>query len=122
MNYRLRTSKKVEEKLKEIQASTNMTPNIIVRIAVGLALSLNEPPDPKEVSDTSGIEFNRVTLTGDQDIVYKTLITQHQERYITDEEYFPVIFNSYLERGMGEIEKRYDTRNPDKFIISLLSL
>ncbi len=45
MNYRLKISKRVSDKLKELQAPTNLTPNILARLAVGL--SLTDPTFPE---------------------------------------------------------------------------
>jgi DNA sulfur modification protein DndE len=121
MNFRLRTSKYVEEKLKLLQASTNLTPNILSRIAVSLSLKIPEKPDPSLIRDSNGIEFNRNTLTGEFDYVYKALITQHAKTEIADEEYFPDLFNAHLERGIEILDNEYKhAGNYEKLIINLL--
>jgi DNA sulfur modification protein DndE len=120
MNFRLKTSKKTEESLKQLQINLNLTPNIIARLAV--ALSLREPsPVGAEKIDTGGIEFNRNTLTGEHDYLFKALIAQHCGRQITDEEYFPGLFNAHLERGIRYLMNEYKhAGNHEKLIKSLI--
>jgi DNA sulfur modification protein DndE len=105
MITRLKTSKNVDEKLDEIKRVAKFsTKAAIARIAIGLSLRVEE--DPREqlvniVADASGFEFQRHTLTGDYDDLYKILIAQHLGRQITDEEFFPEMFNAHLERGIN---------------------
>lgn len=122
MNFRLRTSSVTAEILKNLQASTRLTPNILCRLAVSLSLRLKELPNI-ELKDTSGLEFNRNTLTGEFDYVYKALITQHMKREVTDEEYFPTLLNAHIERGITLLESEYKhAGNPDRFLQNLLSI
>ncbi|MFP4978256.1 DNA sulfur modification protein DndE [Paenibacillus sp. CN-4] len=121
MNFRLRTSKKTAEKLKNLQDKTRMTPNILSRYAVVLSLR-NPEAVINFVRDTSGLEFNRTTLTGAYDFLFKSLIAQHTQREITDEEYFPDLFNAHLERGISLLENEYDyAGNQEKMIINLMT-
>lgn len=121
MNFRLRTSKKASEKLKSLQDKTRLTPNILSRYAVVLSLR-NPEPVINYVKDTSGLEFNRNTLTGSYDFLIKSLIAQHAQREITDEEYFPDLFNAHLERGITLLESEYEyAGNQEKMIINLMT-
>lgn len=121
MNFRLRTSKKTAEKLKNLQDKTRMTPNILARFAVVLSLR-NSEGILNYVRDTSGIEFNRTTLTGSYDFLFKSLIAQHAQREITDEEFFPDLFNAHLERGISLLESEYEyAGNQEKMIINLMT-
>lgn len=119
MNFRLKTSKYTADKLKQLQSATGLQPNILARIAVSLALKKPEPPTG-HVQDTNGLDFNRSTLTGEEDYIYKALIIQHCKRDISDEEYFPTLFNSYLERGIRMLVNEYQhAGNFEKLIINL---
>lgn len=121
MNFRLRTSKKTADKLKNLQDKTRMTPNILSRYAVVLSLR-NPEAVINFVRDTSGLEFNRTTLTGSYDFLFKSLIAQHTLREITDDEYFPDLFNAHLERGVSLLENEYDyAGNQEKMIINLMT-
>lgn len=123
MNFRLRTSKEAEKRIKNLQVTTNLTPNILVRLAVGLSLRNKHIPEMDIVKDFNGIEFNRNTLTGEFDYIYKALITQHAQREVTDEEFFPGLFNAHLERGIRLLENEYKhAGNLEKLQINLLNL
>ncbi|MDV2884686.1 DNA sulfur modification protein DndE [Alkalihalophilus pseudofirmus] len=120
MNFRLKTSSYVADKLKQLHSSTNLTPNILARIAVSLSLKQKSIP-PVPPSESSGLEFNRNTLTGDQDYLYHVLVAQHAKKEITDSEFFPDLFNAHLERGTRILTGEYQhAGNYDKFILNLL--
>lgn len=120
MNFRLKTSKYVADKLKQLQDVTNLTPNILARIAVALSLK-NPDPISTEVPDSNGLEINRHTLTGGQDTVYKALVAQHTGREITDNEFFPTLFNAHLERGIRLLSNEYQhAGNSEKLIKNLV--
>jgi DNA sulfur modification protein DndE len=122
MNFRLKTSKFTGEKLKQLQSTTNLTPNILVRIAIGLSLQQKGTPEVT-LSDNNGLEFNRNTLTGEYDYIFKALITQHTNREINEEEYFPELFNAHLERGVRLLANEYQhAGNAEKLMINLLQL
>ncbi|MGR9049735.1 DNA sulfur modification protein DndE [Halobacillus faecis] len=122
MNFRLKTSSKTADTLKSLQSTTKLTPNVLSRLAVSLSLKINEEPDT-EVEDSSGIEFNRNTLTGEYDYVYKALITQYSQREISDEEFFPKLFNAHLERGITILENEYKhAGNAEKFYHNLMKI
>lgn len=122
MNFRLKTSKSTADKLKQLNSSTGLTPNILARYAV--CLSLRDPePITKFVKDVGGIEFNRNTLTGEYDFVFKALIAQHQNAPLTDDEFFPNLFNAHLERGTRKLELEYNyAGNSEKLILNIIHL
>lgn len=120
MNFRLKTSKSTAERLKTLQNSTGLTPNILARYAVILSLREQQPVNPI-IRDTAGQEFNRPTLTGQYDFVFKALIAQREGRAISDEEYFPGLFNAHLERGARLLENEYKyAGNYQKMLINLM--
>ncbi|WP_077622440.1 DNA sulfur modification protein DndE [Sediminibacillus massiliensis] len=122
MNFRLKTTASTGEVLKKLQSSTGLTPNLLARIAI--SLSVLEPSSPDEVqTDSNGLEFNRNTLTGDQDYFYKSLIIQHANEEISEEEYFPQLFNAHLTRGVKLLDNEYQhARNYDKLLNNLITL
>lgn len=120
MNFSLKTSKYVEEKLKQLQSATNITPNILARIAVSLSLKDPNPIANEEIK-SDGLDFRRSTLTGEYDYIYKVLIAQHSQRDISDEEFFPGLFNAHLERGIRLLTSEYQyAGNYEKFITNLI--
>lgn len=121
MNFRLRTSKQTEELLKKLSDSTGYTWNVLSRIAVALSLKISS--EPKQVSETSGVDIARNTMTGEYDYIYKALITQHAGRIVSDEEYFPNLFNAHLERGIIILNGEYELAgNTDRFLTNLFKL
>ncbi|KAB7707123.1 DUF1832 domain-containing protein [Bacillus aerolatus] len=120
MNFRLKTNTKTAEILKSLQSTTNLTPNILSRLAISLSLRDQNMPNSVQ-SDNGGLEFNRNTLTGDQDYFYKVLIRQHANRSVEEEDYFPGLFNAHLARGAELLEQEYKySGNYDKFIVNLV--
>jgi len=106
MNFRLKTTGEVAEILKELQSTTNLRPNLLSRIAISLSVLEESIPNYVE-SDLNGLDFNRATLTGDQDYFYKAIITQHFGKPLTEEEYFPDLFNAHLTRGIEILSNEY---------------
>ncbi|WP_213421297.1 DNA sulfur modification protein DndE [Bhargavaea massiliensis] len=121
MNFRLKTSSATGERLLTLQANTGLTWNVLARIAV--ALSLNDPSIPEAAPDRNGLEIHRNALTGEMDFVYKTLIKQHSKRNVSEEEYFPELFNAHIERGMELLENEYRyAGNFEKLLLNLLEM
>jgi DNA sulfur modification protein DndE len=121
MNFRLKTSKDTGDKLVSLQSSTGLTWNILSRIAV--SLSLREPSIPEMVENKSGVDIHRNAMTGENDYIYKALIRQHAQKNISDEEYFPDLFNAHLERGITLLDNEYKhAKNYDKLLQNLLKL
>lgn len=121
MIHRLKLSNNTSEILKELQSSTQLTPNILARLAVGASLTLNSQPEIPNYRSNNGLEINRQTFTGEYDQIYKTLISQHVGKLLTDEEYFPTLFNAHLERGISIIQNEYKyAGNAEKFYENML--
>lgn len=122
MQYRIKTSKATQDILKELQNATHLTPNILARLGISLSLLLDESIEDYE-SDSNGLEFNRNTLTGSYDFVYKALISQKLGRKISDEEFFPYLIKKHMDRGVGLLNNEYKyAGNYEKFIKSLANL
>ncbi|MBS4205485.1 DNA sulfur modification protein DndE [Lederbergia citrea] len=121
MNFRLKTSKDTGERLNSLQASTGLTWNILSRIA--LSLSLQDPSMPGLVENKNGVDIHRNAMTGENDYVYKALIRQHAQRNVSDEEYFPDLFNAHIERGMILLENEYKhAGNYEKLLQNLIGM
>lgn len=121
MNFRLKTSKSTADQLKQLQISTNLTPNVLARLAVGLSIG-SAPLDVEQLPDTNGTEFNRNTLTGDYDFAFKAMIAQDLGREISDDDFFPKLFNLHLERGIQLLSNEYKyAGNGEKFLINLMN-
>lgn len=99
MAFKLKTSKKSEEILTQIESSTNIPYATLIKLA--LALSLCTGLLQKEDFNTNnlGRELNRQTITGDADALYKCLFEVCENRHMSDEEYFPKSVKAHLDRG-----------------------
>lgn len=99
MAFKLKTSKKTEEILTQIESSTNIPYATLIKLS--LALSLRKGPLQEEDFKTNnlGRELNRQTITGDADALYKCLLEVCAHRHMSDEEYFPEAVKAHLDRG-----------------------
>lgn len=102
MKTRLRTSKQAEEILRRLKNKFGLTPNILCRYAIGLSLKLDRELDFDY--DSNGIEFQRATLTGDEDLLIRELIKNYHNRFITDDEYMTKYLKAHIERGLIQLE------------------
>lgn len=105
MIHKLKISSKSEEILSEIKTKFSITPNILSRIAVSLSLKKSRVTNSeikKEVIkiDSQGLEFQRYTLTGENEIYYKIMMEQFCQSNLKDDEFFPYHFKFHLERGL----------------------
>lgn len=120
MNHRLKLSNSTLEIFQQLQASTNITPNVLARIAVAFSLKDKEMPTVNN-NDISNFEISRATLTGENDFSYKAMILQHANKSIDEESYFPDLFNAHIDRGANELFEIYQySGNPQKFWMKIL--
>lgn len=99
MAFKLKTSKKTEEILTQIESRVNIPYATLVKLS--LALSLRQGPLTEEDFKTNnlGRELNRQTITGDADPLYKCLFEVCANCHMSDEEYFPGAVKAHLDRG-----------------------
>ena len=58
--------------------------------------------------NSSGLEFQRTTLTGDNDVIYKVLMENYCGEYLSDDEFFPIHFKFHLERGIKMLKSEVE--------------
>ena len=130
MIVRFKTNVDVEVMLNKLQESLQVsTKAAIIRLAI--AYSVNMEGDPRLVNGVvkefnahsqNGAEYNRFTIFGNDETVYKTLMAKNLGRQITDEEFFPALTNAHLERGIKELNADFRlARNKDRFLLQLLN-
>ncbi len=111
INTRLKTSKKTDQYLEELHSVLGLTTKAaIARIAIGLSLNSNNNPlvDSRfNGTDQTGFEFQRQTLFGEYDALYKALITESLGEVLTDEEFFPRAVYCHLEQGIYLLVAEY---------------
>lgn len=122
MSSKLKISEKASKKLVTLSMKLNLRRNIICRLAIGKSLSEKDSVRGIEPEDNAGFEFNRYTLTGDQDILFKSLIIQHEKKKVSDIDYFSNYVRNHIERGLAVLFDEYSRINsPIEFLIGLVS-
>lgn len=118
---RLRTSENTKEILLKLKDRSRLLPNILARIAINLSIIQEEPIDTNIEYDSGGLEFHSEILFGEYEILFKALMTQRNEQFLTDKDFFPVYTKAHLERGARLLNSEYEfAGNFETFIINLL--
>jgi len=120
MANKLKISTENSKQLEFLSNRLGLRRNIICRLAIGR--SLNEPASVSKYkpTDNAGTEFNRYTITGDLDDIYKALVIQHEKKRMTDDEYFAKFLRNHIERGVGILYTEYlKVNSPIEFLVSL---
>lgn len=99
MAFKLKTSKKTEEILTQIESSTNIPYATLIKLSLALSLRKGSLQDADFKTNNLGRELNRQTITGDADALYKCLFEVCANRHMSDEEYFPGAVKAHLDRG-----------------------
>lgn len=120
MVFKIRTSKKTQELFEAIEASENLQPYALSKLAISLSLKSDEPfTDTDFKTDTNGLELNRQTITGEHDELFKCLIAMKENRHVDDDEYFQKYIKAHLDRGAKLLHSEF--RYGGDFITQLLA-
>lgn len=127
MNGRLTTSLEVEKKIIELQKLLKLsTKASVMRIAIGLSLKSKTDPRidyPEKDNDHGGATYQRATITGEYDELYRALIIEQIQVKIKDNELFPELYNSHISRGVELLYDEYQLRGSyDKVLDSMFRL
>ena len=127
MNGRLTTSLEIEKKIIELQRLLKLsTKASVMRIAIGLSLKSKTDPRieyPESANDHGGATYQRITITGDYDELYRALMLEQLKKEIDDKEIFPELINSHISRGVNVLYDEYQLKgNYDKVLDSIFSL
>ena len=119
MVFKIRTSKKTEELFEAIEASENLQPYALSKLAISLSLKSDEPLTEEDFkTDNQGLELNRQTITAEYDLLYKSLIKMSEGKNISDDEYFQKYLKAHLDRGSKMIYSEF--RYSKDFLLSVL--
>lgn len=102
---RIKLSKNSTDKFRYLKMSTGLTPNILARVAIMLALR-DGPNIINVIPDTDGQELNKSVLFGDHEHVYEVMIKQfiHEAK---DPRTISQVISSLIETGshkMGHVK------------------
>jgi len=97
---KLKISNDATSRLRTLQGRTGLTPNILLRIGLGLSLLDKSLIDPSKYPE-DGKELNRYTITGEYDCGYVALIKEwmHQNNESLDNKIVVDYFRAHLNRG-----------------------
>ena len=106
MVFRTRTSKRTMEIFSYIQQREYLQPFILAKISIALAIRKKYKFEGV-IADTLGLDLNRQTITGENDLLFKKLIEMNEGRNIPEEEYFPNYVKAYMDKGAEILEQEY---------------
>ena len=127
-NFRLRTPKKIENMIIELQKGLNLsTKAAVMRIAIGITLNqkfnklyLEDYQNDLTFSEYSQNDYFRYTIFPSDEILYKVLIQQHMSKKISDHEFFPNIVNLYICKGVEILYSNFKLYKSQKTIELIL--
>ena len=121
MGFRLKTSQQTKEIFEELGSRMNLKPFALCKLAISMSLTNNEPIENYESNDNNGLELNRQTITAQYDSLFKTLLEQHANKSLTDDEYFPTYAKLHIDRGAIMLKNRYNySSNMEHFISQIV--
>ncbi len=104
MSSKMKISQKTSQELDFLSSCLDLRRNIICRMALGISLSVVEPPDI-DVEDSLGQEFNRSTILGVDDSLLSTLVSQHFGKKISEDDMFSKYVRAEISRGISILYK-----------------
>ena len=109
MIYKLRTSKETEKIFEGFRTSQGLQPFALSKIAIALSIRFGPLSDKDFSTDTEGLELNRQTILGEYEGLFKALLAMEKKAPLSDEEFFPVLVKTHLDRGARLLknESRY---------------
>lgn len=127
MIMRLRTSGDTENKLSELDRRIKLSSKAaLMRIAIACSLKNAEDPrieDCNDVKSIGGADYQRLTIFGQQEELFRLLMVNHMGRQLTDEEFFPDLTGAHIRRGINFMYSEYlFIDNRDKFFEKLINL
>lgn len=107
---RIQLSKKTWDRLQYLHTRTRLTPNILARMAITLALRDTRTATINEVKPDLAHTINRDVLFGDQEDAYETLIRQFCSDKHVDAD-MQAVLRSLIDSGlhkMGHVKSLLD--------------
>ena len=89
-----------------IQQREYLQPYILAKISIALAIRSKYKFDGN-LADTGGLDLNRQTISGENDLLFKKLIEMNEGCNIPEEKYFPDYVKAYMDKGAELLEQEY---------------
>jgi DNA sulfur modification protein DndE len=97
---KFRTSQPGEEALRLLHKRTNMSFNLLCRLAWSRSLQHKSPLNLSTVPDITGKEFNRYSVTGEFDDLMKGLTAEVTRSKLSEEEFVGRYLKGHVDRGL----------------------
>lgn len=110
MVFRTKTSKRTMEIYEYIYQREHLQPFALAKISIALAIRSGYLFNG-EVADSTGLDLNRQTITGEHDLLFKKLIELNEGKSIQEEDYFPNYVKAYMDYGATLLEQEYKYTN-----------
>lgn len=108
MIFKIKTSKETMDIFSKISGSTGLAPYILSKLSISLSLKSELPLLEEDFkTNNKGLELNRQTITGDYDLLYKSLIEFFENRKIEENEYTAKYLKAHLDRGAKYLYSEY---------------
>ena len=107
MAFRTRTSERTMKIYKAFETRDHLQPFILAKVSIALSIKSGFSFDVNKLADSSGLDLNRQTITGEYDLVFKALIECKEKRHIPDDEFFPNVIKAYIDNGAILLEQEY---------------
>lgn len=110
---RIQLSKRTWDRLQYLQTKTRLTPNVLARTAIMLALRDTRTATINATKPEQVHVINRDVLFGDQEKIYETLVQQFCSDQGVDFDYQSIV-RSLIDNGlhkMGHVKKLSDMGN-----------
>ena len=131
MITRLKTTTDVENKLVELDRRIKLSSKAaIMRLALSYSIKIKTDPRVQndlirhyDIRKQDGMDYQRLTIFGQNEELYKLLMINQLGENITDEEFFPELTFFHIERGINLLYSDYLYINDkDKFFEKLSKL
>ncbi|MEF9840143.1 MAG: DndE family protein [Lachnospiraceae bacterium] len=99
MIYKLRTSKETQKIFESIGTTEGLQPFALAKIAIALSIRSGQLETKDFQSNAEGLELNRQTIFGEQEMMFRALLTMEYQAVLADEDFFPHITKAHLDRG-----------------------
>ena len=121
MADKLKLSIQSSERLKFFSTRLSLKRNVVSRIALSVSLSMEEPVSNSIETDTDGYEFNKSTIIGPDEVLFRAMVSFVQNESI-GEDFFNIYVRNHIERGLNKMYEDYELINsPSTFMILLIS-
>lgn len=120
MADKLKLSEQASERLNFFSSRLSLKRNVVSRIALSVSLSLEEPVSSTLETDTDGYEFNKSTIIGPDETMFRAMISFVQNESI-GEDFFNIYVRNHIERGLEKMSNDYQNINsPVNYMIKII--